>query len=148
MDLLSELQHAEFKEAFDEFDKDGSGTISTKELLLVMRSIGQNPTEDEILELVMESDLNGDGTIDFEEFAEMMKKKSSETDQTEGLKEAFKIFDRNKNGQIETVELKNVLNMMGQSLTDEEFEMFWREADLNNDGKLDYDEFIKIMTSY
>ena len=48
-----------------------------------MRSIGQNPTEDEILELVMESDLNGDGTIDFEEFAAMMKKKSSETDQTE-----------------------------------------------------------------
>ena len=42
------------------------------------------------------------------------------------LKEAFKIFDRNKNGYIETVELKNVLNMMGQSLTDEEFEMFWR----------------------
>ena len=65
------------------FLQDGSGTISTKELLLVMRSIGQNPTEDEILELVMESDLNGDGTIDFEEFAEMMKKKSSETDQTE-----------------------------------------------------------------
>jgi len=68
-----------------------------------MRSIGQNPTEDEILELVMESDLNGDGTIDFDvsyllyfwrwyekfnyqyhqEFLTMMKKKSSEADQTE-----------------------------------------------------------------
>ncbi len=48
-----------------------------------MRSIGQNPTEDEILELVMESDLNGDGTIDFQEFLQMMMKKSSETDQTE-----------------------------------------------------------------
>ncbi len=48
-----------------------------------MRSIGQNPTEDEILELVMESDLNGDGTIDFQEFLTMMKKKSSEADQTE-----------------------------------------------------------------
>ena len=48
-----------------------------------MRSIGQNPTEDEILELVMEADLNGDGTIDFQEFIEMMKRKSSETDQTE-----------------------------------------------------------------
>ena len=49
----------------------------------MMRSIGQNPTEDEILELVMESDLNGDGTIDFQEFLTMMKKKSSEADQTE-----------------------------------------------------------------
>lgn len=40
--------------------KDGSGSISTKELLGVMRSMGQNPTEDEVLELVMEVDLNGD----------------------------------------------------------------------------------------
>ena len=64
-------------------NKDGSGTISTKELLQVMRSIGQNPTEDEILELVMESDLNGDGTIDFDEFLEMMKKKSTEQDHKE-----------------------------------------------------------------
>ena len=63
--------------------QDGSGTISNKELLQVMRSIGQNPTEDEILEMVMETDLNGDGTIDFQEFVEMMKKKSSETDQME-----------------------------------------------------------------
>jgi len=83
MDLLGELQRAEFKEAFDEFDKDGSGSISTKELLHVMRSIGQNPTEDEINELVMESDMNGDGTLQLNEFIEMMKKKSSESDQTE-----------------------------------------------------------------
>ena len=48
-----------------------------------MRSIGQNPTEDEIQDLIMESDLNGDGTIDFKEFLTMMRKKSSETDQTE-----------------------------------------------------------------
>ena len=48
------------------FVKDGSGSISTKELVGVMRSIGQNPTEDEILALVLEADTNGDGTIDFE----------------------------------------------------------------------------------
>ena len=93
---MEQLLNLELREAFNEFDKvntgfsiemrsrkifkswkDGSGSISTKELLGVMRSMGQNPTEDEVLELVMEVDLNGDGTIDFPEFLQMMKKKSS-----------------------------------------------------------------------
>ena len=97
---MEQLLNAELREAFNEFDKvntgismemrsrpifqcwkDGSGSISTKELLGVMRSMGQNPTEDEVLELVMEVDLNGDGTIDFPEFLQMMKKKSNEQDQ-------------------------------------------------------------------
>ena len=36
-----------------------------------------------VLELVMEIDTDGNGTIDFHEFINMMKKKSSETDQLE-----------------------------------------------------------------
>ena len=69
------------------FFQDGSGSITTKELLYVMRSIGQNPTEDEVLELIMESDLNGDGTIDFKEFINMMRRKSADQDQTEVRKQ-------------------------------------------------------------
>ena len=61
------------------FLQDGSWTISTKELLGVMRSMGQNPTEDELLALVMEVDINGDGTIDFQEFLGMMKRIKSQT---------------------------------------------------------------------
>ncbi len=45
---LTEEQVAEFREAFLLFDKDGDGTVTTKELGTVMRSLGQNPTETEI----------------------------------------------------------------------------------------------------
>lgn len=89
--------------------QDGSGTISTKELLPILRAIGQNPTEDEILNLVIEFDMNGDGTIDFEEFLEMMTKQSKDIDQTQEIKEAFKIFDRDGNGYIDAKELKLVI---------------------------------------
>merc|ERR1712189_164114 len=121
---LDELLNAEFKEAFDEFDKDGSGTISTKELLGVMRSMGQNPTEDELLALVMEVDINGDGTIDFDEFLGMMKQKAHEVDEDSDLKEAFRIFDRDRNGYIDRKELKKVVSMLGTMLTKEEVDEF------------------------
>ena len=61
--------------------QDGSGAISSKELLGVMRAMGQNPTEDELNSMVMEVDLDGNGTIEFPEFLEMMKQKASAVDQ-------------------------------------------------------------------
>ena len=73
-----------------------------------MRSMGQNPTEDEVLNLVIEYDVNGDGTIDFDEFMEMMKKQAEHQDNSAELKEAFKIFDRDGNGYIDAAELKKV----------------------------------------
>ena len=53
-DQLSNEQIAEFKEAFSLFDKDGDGSIATKELGTVMRSLGQNPTEAELQDMVNE----------------------------------------------------------------------------------------------
>ena len=60
---LSVEKIAEFREAFNLFDKDGDGNITTKELGTCMRSLGQNPTEAEIAELICEVDVEGTGTI-------------------------------------------------------------------------------------
>jgi len=49
----------ELREAFSLFDKDGSGTISNEELEVVMKSLGQNPTEDELQEMIREVDVDG-----------------------------------------------------------------------------------------
>ncbi len=58
----------------------------------MLRSIGQNPTEDEILNLVIEYDVNGDGTIDFEEFLDMMTKQARDVDQTAEIRQAYSAF--------------------------------------------------------
>lgn len=62
-DQLTEEQIAEFKEAFSLFDKDGDGTITTKELGTVMRSLGQNPTEAELQDMINEVDADGNKII-------------------------------------------------------------------------------------
>lgn len=49
----------DFKEVFELFDKDGDGTITIKELDTVMRSLGQNPTENEVKEMVQKVDTDG-----------------------------------------------------------------------------------------
>lgn len=64
-DQLTEEQIAEFKEAFSLFDKDGDGTITTKELGTVMRSLGQNPTEAELQDMINEVDADGELQSDY-----------------------------------------------------------------------------------
>ena len=50
---------SEVREAFELFDKDNSGFINSKELGMVMRSLGQNPTEQELMDMINEVDEDG-----------------------------------------------------------------------------------------
>ncbi len=56
---IIQIFRSEFREAFSLFDKDGDGTITTKELGTVMRSLGQNPTEQELQDMIKEVDVDG-----------------------------------------------------------------------------------------
>ncbi|GMN60829.1 hypothetical protein TIFTF001_029924 [Ficus carica] len=167
-DQLTDDQISEFKEAFSLFDKDGddlvlmdfrsfSGVgkylllklalscITTKELGTVMRSLGQNPTEAELQDMINEVDADGNGTIDFPEFLNLMARKMKDTDSEEELKEAFRVFDKDQNGFISAAELRHVMTNLGEKLTDEEVDEMIREADVDGDGQINYEEFVKVM---
>uniref|UniRef100_A0A8C2D5V0 Calmodulin n=1 Tax=Cyprinus carpio TaxID=7962 RepID=A0A8C2D5V0_CYPCA len=119
-DDISQEVSNKFKEAFSLFDKDGDGTITTKELGTVMRSLGQNPTEAELQDMINEVDADGNGTIDFPEFLTMMARKMKDTDSEEEIREAFRVFDKDGNGYISAAELRHVMTNLGEKLTDEE----------------------------
>ena len=146
-DQLSEEQIAEFKEAFSLFDKDGDGTITTRELGTVMRSLGQNPTEAELTDMTSEVDAEGIGTIDFPEFLTMMARKMKDTDTEEEIREAFKVFDKDGNGFISASELRHVVKNLAEKLTEEEVDEMIREADVVGDGQVNYEEFVAVLTS-
>ncbi|XP_049858982.1 calmodulin-like isoform X2 [Schistocerca gregaria] len=144
---LTEDQVAEFKEAFMLFDKDEDGTITMAELGVVMRSLGQRPTETELRDMVNEVDQDGNGTIEFNEFLQMMSKKMKGAEGEDELREAFKVFDKNNDGLISNSELRHVMTNLGEKLSDEEVDDMIREADLDGDGMVNYEEFVTILTS-
>uniref|UniRef100_A0A6G5AAT3 Putative calmodulin n=1 Tax=Rhipicephalus microplus TaxID=6941 RepID=A0A6G5AAT3_RHIMP len=122
-------------------------TITTKELGTVMRSLGQNPTEAELQDMINEVDADGNGTIDFPEFLTMMARKMKDTDSEEEIREAFRVFDKDGNGFISAAELRHVMTNLGEKLTDEEVDEMIREADIDGDGQVNYEEFVTMMTS-
>ncbi|CAL9769143.1 unnamed protein product, partial [Musa acuminata subsp. burmannicoides] len=122
-----------------------TGCITTKELGTVMRSLGQNPTEAELQDMINEVDADGNGTIDFPEFLNLMARKMKDTDSEEELKEAFRVFDKDQNGFISAAELRHVMTNLGEKLTDEEVDEMIREADVDGDGQINYEEFVKVM---
>lgn len=64
---------------------------------------------------------------------------------SEELKDAFKVFDSDNNGYISANELRQVMVRLGERLTDEEVEQMIREADLDGDGQVSYEEFARFM---
>ncbi|CAD7951192.1 unnamed protein product [Amoebophrya sp. A120] len=135
----------EFKEAFALFDRDNSGTITADELGVIMKSLGKNPTDDELEAMIAEVDEDGSGEIEFPEFLALMSKKLQAADSVEEMREAFLVFDRDKSGSVTAAELKHVMNNLGEIVTDDEVEEMIREADEDGDGELSFDDFLQFI---
>jgi len=139
--MIDEQEIEKLWQAFKALDADGNGAISTEELGEVMRSLGQNPTETGLRDLIKEIDVDLSGTIDFEEFKTLMVAKVG--DRQSRLKLAFSAFDEDGSGEITAVELRTVMSQFG--LTDAELKEMLQEVDHDGDASIDFNEFCQLV---
>ena len=136
----------ELREYFDMFDRDGDGLVNKIDLGNILRCIGYEQNEQDIIEWISEFDEDGDKKINFEEFISLMIRYLIGNDVEDELIEAFKIFDKGGNGMITVNELKHVMMTLGEKLPEEEVDEMIKEADPNNEGVIHYSEFAKVLS--
>ncbi|KAJ0110629.1 hypothetical protein Patl1_03595 [Pistacia atlantica] len=131
-------------DVFKRFDADGDGKISASELGAIWKSLGRAATNDELGKMMREMDSNGDGFVDFYEFALLNTKGVDSEEIITDLKNAFSAYDINGDGLITAEELFKVFKSSGHECTLTECWKMISGADGDGNGKIDFEEF-KVM---
>ncbi|KAF8413036.1 hypothetical protein HHK36_001010 [Tetracentron sinense] len=142
---LSEDQVASMKEAFTLFDTDGDGRIAASELGILMRSLGGNPTQSQLKEIVAQENLTS--PFDFPRFLDLMSKHLKSDPFDRQLLDAFKVLDKESTGYVSVSELRHILTSIGEKLEPSEFDEWIREISVGSDGRIRYDDFIARMVA-
>ncbi|OAY80091.1 calcium-dependent protein kinase 2-like [Ananas comosus] len=140
---LSEEEIKGLKEMFKNIDTDNSGTITLDELKQGLAKQGTKLSELEVKQLMEAADADGNGLIDYEEFITATVH-MNRMDREEHLYTAFQYFDKDNSGYITKEELEQALKEKG--LYDgQEIKEIISEADADNDGRINYTEFVAMM---
>jgi len=135
----------ELEEAWNLYTR-GVPEIPSRSVGYVLRILGQNPTEDDIVEMVMKANCDWEGVMSRDEFIgvgiDILK---SSCDQMDDVRAAFRVFDHNNDGTISKDELREAMVNFGTRVTEDEFQTMFSEADKNQDGLIDFDEFVMMM---
>ncbi|XP_040525764.1 centrin-1 isoform X5 [Gallus gallus] len=152
------------------FDPDGSGLMDVEDLKagsrenamcsrvkrqrrersegceITMRALGCEVRKAEMKRIISEVDQNGSGKINFESFLRVMTQKMAEPFSKEEILKGFKLFDYDGTGKISFEKLKLVAGEVEEDITDEELQEMIDEADVDGDGEVDPEEFLRILT--
>ncbi|XP_062932245.1 myosin light chain 6B [Cynocephalus volans] len=143
-------QLEEFKEAFELFDRVGDGKILYSQCGDVMRALGQNPTNAEVLRILgnPKSDELKSRRVDFETFLPMLQAVAKNRDRGtyDDYLEGLRVFDKEGNGKVMGAELRHVLTTLGEKLTEEEVEDVLAGHEDSN-GCINYEAFLKHILS-
>ncbi|KAK3417463.1 calmodulin-like protein 11 [Eucalyptus grandis] len=146
---LTKEQILEFKEAFCLSEKDGDACMTLEEFAAIIQSLDHSPSKKELQDMIDKAAAaDGNGVIEFAKFLGLMAYNIKEAaDEEEELKEAFKVFDKDQDGYISPSELRHVMINLGEKLTEEEVQQMISEADLDGDGQVGFEEFVKLMST-
>ena len=137
----------EFRTVFEIFDTDGGGEIEENEIRMVFQSLGQNPTQEEVKQLIETVDEDGGGAVDFEEFLVLMAKQMRiEQDREEELIAVFRQFDLDGDGKISAYDLIEIFKQMGEKIEFNEANKMIKLCDkTKKDNFIQFSEFVKVM---
>ncbi|KAG2385591.1 hypothetical protein C9374_003406 [Naegleria lovaniensis] len=157
-ELKSDSRQTDNDNEYDEFgdlissdsdpqeEEDNEPSINLAKLGSIMRSLFQNPTETELKDMIKEVDADGNGEIEFDEFLLLMASKANELDSFEEMKEAFNLFDKDKDGIITVGEVQKVFAHIGCDLTLDECDLMIKEVDQTGKGiGIEFEDFVKLM---
>jgi len=133
------------------FDTNGHCVIDMKDLKVALRALGFEPAKEEIKRLISEQNNNGMGggarerekdkdgqvTIDFNDFLEIMTTKMLERDQAEEIEKAFILFAQGK-PFIKFTDLRRIVKELGDTMSDDDLrEMMFEANKTDRDGTVD-----------
>ena len=139
------------KICFNLFDTKKQEFLDAEDLGEILRVFGFRPSEEELHEILLEIDEDGSGEIEFGEFCQLCAKflveePDEETMKAE-LKEAFRVYDKEGQGFITTLQLREIISELDQGLTDDALDGIIEEIDEDGSGTMDFDEFCQMMMS-
>lgn len=136
-------QEEEVEQVFNKFDTNGDGKISLTELSAVLNVLGSATAMEEVASIMSELDVDGDGFIDLNEFKAFH---CCGGDKNKELKEAFDLYDQDKNGKISATELHAVMKSLGEKCSLKDCGRMISNVDVDGDGCVNFEEFKKMMT--
>ena len=140
---LDEEDLEEVQEAFNLFDRDGTGSIDIRELKAAFRALGFKIKSPDLKQMVHAEAETRD--ISFGTFVRLVTPMILQRDEKDEILKVFELFDTDGSNTITFENLRRVADELGEDLTPEDLREMLEEADRDGDNEIDRDDFFRVM---